>query len=185
MPVIELDMLLALVNRADKLHPVAARLFELIVAGEIKNVAIPVSAYIEYELVLRARGYSEESIRSDIDAFRRLSNIDEIPLTASILVEASKLRELYELTYFDSMHAASALAFDKSIISVDQAYRRVPQPKVINPAELVQRYGDFEGPIIDDIELQRRRPMTNPAHILTTSMLDPYLAKKLRDHRDN
>ena len=50
MPIIELDMLIALVNRRDKLHHIAKRLFEKISNESIKNVAIPASALMEYEI---------------------------------------------------------------------------------------------------------------------------------------
>ena len=137
MPAIELDMLIAFVNRRDRLHPVAARLFEMIAGGSLENVAVPASALMEYELVLRSRGYDEARIREDIQAFKRIDNVREIPLNSDILLAASSLREQHGLSYFDSLHAASALLHDGIIISVDECYRRVPGLKAIDPRELV------------------------------------------------
>ncbi len=57
MPVIELGMLIALVNRRDKLHEISRKLFKKIIGGELKNVVIPTSALLEYELILKSRGY--------------------------------------------------------------------------------------------------------------------------------
>jgi len=135
MPIIELDILIAFVNKADKLHNVAIEIFNKITTGELKGIIVPTSAYIEYELILKSRGYSEDDVRSDIEAFKRVKNLGEVPLTSNIIVKASKLRETYGLTYFDSLHAASALLYDKTIISIDEAYRRVPKLKVLDPRE--------------------------------------------------
>ncbi|RLE97430.1 MAG: hypothetical protein DRJ96_03965 [Thermoprotei archaeon] len=50
--------------------------------------------------------------------------------------QCERLREAYGLTYFDSLHASSALHHDGAIISVDEDYRRVPMLKVMDPREL-------------------------------------------------
>jgi len=136
MPVIELDMLIALVNKADKLHSIAVRIFDEIVNGRLGNVVVPTSAYMEYELVLKSKGYSEDTVSSDIEAFRRIRNLGEIPLTSEIIVKASELRRKYYITYFDSLHAASALSHDKTIISTDRVYREIPGLKAIDPREI-------------------------------------------------
>lgn len=138
MPVIELDMLIAFVNKADKLHSIAVKLFNKVASGLLDNVAVPVSAYMEYELILRSRGYSEETISDDIKAFKHIRNLDEIPLTSNIIVTASEIRMRYGLTYFDSLHAASALQYDKTIISVDKAYRKILGLQTIDPRKVVE-----------------------------------------------
>ncbi|GEM_PF-1894488 len=89
MPVIELDMILALLNRADKLHAAASRLFEKIISGELSNVSIPASAYLEYELVMRSRGYSSREIADDVISLRSIPGLGEVPLTSSVLLSAS------------------------------------------------------------------------------------------------
>jgi len=139
MPVIELDTLIALVNVLDKLHELAVRIINMVMNGELRNVAVPTSAYLEYELVLRSKGYSEEEVLTDLESFRSLRNLAEIPLTSRIISEAIRLRRKYELTYFDSLHAASALMYDKIMISVDPAYRNVPNLRVIDPLRLLKK----------------------------------------------
>ncbi len=94
-------------------------------------------ALLEYELVLRSRGYPEDKICEDIEAFTQIRNIKEIPLTSKILIEASKIRRLYSLTYFDSLHAASALAYDETIISSDKAYRKIPTLRALDPHQIL------------------------------------------------
>ncbi len=44
---------------------------------------------------------------------------------------------MYKLTYFDSLPAASALSFDRKIISTGNAYKRVSELEVIDPRELI------------------------------------------------
>jgi len=139
MPLIELDMMIAFVNASDHLHRVAVELFRKIAAGELRDGAIPTSAYIEYELLLKSRGYDRRAIEGDIEAFRRLPNLGEVHLSSDIILEASKLRADYSLTYFDSLHAASALLYDGMIISVDEAYRRVEGLRVLDPCILINR----------------------------------------------
>lgn len=105
--------------------------------GRLGGATIPASAYMEYELVLRSRGYSSEAILGDIEVFRRIENLGEVPLTARVIVEATRLRDKYGLTYFDSLHAASALHHDKTIISTGKAYQKVPGLRTIDPRKLV------------------------------------------------
>lgn len=136
MPVIEVDMLIAFVNVLDKYHKIASRLMDRIVSGKIRNVKVAASAYLEYELILRSRGYSEEDIREDLYCFKKLANLGEVPLTIDVLLKASELREKYGLTFFDSLHGATALLLDGMIISVDEDYGKVEGLKVVNPAEI-------------------------------------------------
>jgi len=136
MPVIEVDMLIAFVNALDKYHKVASKLMKRIISGELKGVKVAASAYLEYELILKARGYSEEEIRSDLNHFRKIPNLGEAPLTVDVLIEASELREKYNLTFFDSLHGATALLSDGVLISLDKAFNEVKGLKVISPTSL-------------------------------------------------
>ncbi len=138
MPLIELDMIIAFINQADKLHYVASKLFDMIVKERLTGITIPVSALLEYELILKSRGYPETTIRSDLEAIKNLENIKIIPLTLDCIIEASRLREIYGLSYFDSLHAASALLYDKTVISVDKAYDKIQEIKRIDPVELIK-----------------------------------------------
>jgi len=79
-------------------------------------------------------------VSRDIASFKSIRNLGEVPLTSETLILASKLRNKYGITYFDSLHAASALLYDRVInrviISIDKAYRKIPSLKVIDPTEL-------------------------------------------------
>ncbi|MHA1729384.1 MAG: PIN domain-containing protein [Promethearchaeota archaeon] len=62
-----------------------------------------------------------------------IENIEEIPLTSNIIIIAIKLREKYELTYFNSLHCASTLQIDDIIISSDKEFKNISNLKVIEP----------------------------------------------------
>ena len=131
MPVIEFDTLIAFVNPADRLHRYADKIFKKIVSGKLRDVRIATSALLEYELVLKSRGYSEAEIRKDISAFKSL--VKEVPITSDVIVKASELREKYSLTYFDSLHAATAILTDSVLISSDRDFERVEEVEVVKP----------------------------------------------------
>ncbi len=63
-----------------------------------------------------------------------IKNLGEIPLTSEIIIKALELKRKYNITYFDSLHAASALSHDKAIIS----NRKISSGlKAINPREML------------------------------------------------
>lgn len=136
MPVIELDMLIAFVNPLDKRHAMADELFVKIRNRRIKNVSAATSAYLEYELVHKSRGYGESEIRTDLEMFRIFPNLGEKDLSLNTLIKASELRETYGLSFFDSMHAATAMLADQRIISTDKTYDRVAGLIRLDPEKL-------------------------------------------------
>jgi len=91
------------------------------------------SAYLEYELVLKSKGYSLTDIYSDLQAFRYIKKLGEAPLTANIIIRAIELRRKYNISYFDSLHAATAIEYDKVIISTDRIYKEIKEIKYIHP----------------------------------------------------
>lgn len=137
MPVIELDMLIGLVNPHDRLHSLAEKLFKEVSAGKIK-ITVASSALLEYELLLRSRGYSEKEIRLDIEAFKNM--LSEIPINSDVMVKASELREKFGLTYFDSLHAASAINVDGVIVSTDREYEGIEDLDAIKPDEFLKNF---------------------------------------------
>ena len=79
---------------------------------------------------------SEEEIRRDLEDLSSVRSLGEQPLTAETLILASELRERHGLTYFDSLHCASAALYDGRIISVDEAYDSVPEVSRVDPRGL-------------------------------------------------
>lgn len=136
MAVIELDMLIGLVNSRDRLHRIASKFFDEVASGRLEKVYIASSAYLEYELVLRSRGLDLKTIYRDIESFRNIRNIEEAPLSSKVILKSIELRDRYGLTFFDSLHAATAITLDRVIISTDKAYSRIKELKHIDPRKL-------------------------------------------------
>ncbi len=136
MPVLELDMLIAFVNAADHQHASAIKLFEKITRGREPRHQVATSAYLEYELVHRSKGLKEAEIFTEISSFQALPHLGETGLTTRTILRALLLREDYPLTYFDSLHAGSALLSDGRIVSADQAYDQVEGLTRIEPPEI-------------------------------------------------
>ncbi len=136
MPCIELDLLIAFVNSADRLHEDTDALFLKVSRNEIKNVYVASSAYVEYELVHKAKGVEEEEVADDLEAFLNYPNLNEAPLKLETLIKAAELRKTYKLTYFDSLHAATAILNDGVITGTDQAYDSIPSLKRVSPQRI-------------------------------------------------
>jgi predicted nucleic acid-binding protein len=129
-------MILALLNRADRLHAAASRLFEKIARGELKRVAVAASAYLELELIMRSKGFDHNEIVKNIIMFKSIPKLEKAPLTSDTILNAVRIRANYGLTYFDSLHASTALLYDGVIILVDEDYKRVQGLKVVDSKKL-------------------------------------------------
>ena len=140
MPALDLDMLIAFTNKADKHHKIADTLFFLIKIGKIRNVYLPVSVAIEYELVHKSRGISEEQIAYELFMFKKFPNLRHYPLNLDILILASKIRRTYNISYFDSIHAATAIKIDKQIISTDDTFDKIENLKRLDPYQYVIKF---------------------------------------------
>jgi len=130
-------LLIGLISSFDKLHDISKEIFEKINSNEIKNIYIPSSVFMEYELLLKSKKIKTSELIRDIIHFKALENIKEIPLNSSIIILAQKLRETNNLTYFDSLHCASAMHADGIIISTDKDFKNIKNLKLIAPNTLL------------------------------------------------
>ena len=96
---------------------------------------MPDTAALEFQVVLRARGRSPSQVKMALLAlheFLTRSNVKEVKtMSMSLLAFKSELEEMYELRYFDSLVAASALTLDRQVVSDDEAFDRIPGLKRI------------------------------------------------------
>ena len=129
MPVADTEFLFAL-NPKDRKHQYAIRLIK-----EITDIMVPDTAALEFQVVLRARGRSPSQVKMALLALHEAltrSNVAEVKtISPSSLAFQSELEERCELSYFDSLIAASALTLDRQVISDDDAFERVPNLKRI------------------------------------------------------
>ncbi len=76
-------------------------------------------------ILIERRRADLENIAKFFDDLGRLLHLYDIgifPLTCEQTVKAAHLRRKYNLTFYDSHHAASAMLYDSKIISTDDAY---------------------------------------------------------------
>jgi predicted nucleic acid-binding protein len=125
--------MIALVSVKDKLHTASEKIFKAIDSNKLKNVHIPSSAYLEYELILKSKGVDGNKILKEIVFFQNINNIGEIPLDSKIIVTSIKLREKFQLSYFDSLHVASSMFLDSIIIGTDKDYQKLPHITLLDP----------------------------------------------------
>jgi len=85
---------------------------------------------------MRSKVFDHNEIVKNIIMFKNIPKLEEAPLTSDTILNAIRIRANYGLTYFDSLHASTALLYDGVIISVDEDYKRVQGLKVVDPRKL-------------------------------------------------
>jgi predicted nucleic acid-binding protein len=134
MPLIENDVIFAYLNERDPNHKIAERILQKLQNGNIKLELSSVSL-LEMELIYRSEGV-ERKLLKDLAAVAALPNVRYVPLTPDVAVTSAYLRQTLDLSFFDSHYAATALNCDRTIISFDQSYEKVPGLTRRDPATI-------------------------------------------------
>ncbi len=135
MPSIDTNMVFAFLNAQDRHHDVASRLFSLITKGY--NVELPASVLIEMELIYKSNKRDDDLV-THIANLISVPNVNSLTLAPKTILLAIKLREDYDLSFFDSHHVAVALEHDGKLISTVQKLDRVPELELIDPVVLTK-----------------------------------------------
>jgi predicted nucleic acid-binding protein len=117
MAIIETDVILALVSRSDKHHREAIEIIK-----SVKPLKVSPYALTELDLLIMS-GRLEVKIPSFYEAFgKTLSyyDIEVVKQDPKHLAKGWELREKYSLTYFDSLHASTAVIENETLISYDK-----------------------------------------------------------------
>lgn len=148
MPIIELDTLWAALSPNERFHDTAAQVLHLVRDGRIKNVTIDAIALHELELTLKTGKIKVNNERAtlkdlieifeDITSLLDLYGIDVRPFSCATVIQAGKLRSQYEISFYDSHHAAAGLLYDKKILSFDKVYDQINTLKRIDPRRINQ-----------------------------------------------
>ncbi len=148
MPVIEVDILLAYIVSEDRHHLVASEYFSRIMAGGLTRPMIASFALQELELGIRAgkilphgKIAKEEnevaSFMNEVCDALSLYEMSILPIQCGVLAKAAEIRQKYNLSYYDSLHAAvTYFSDDKTIISTDPKYDDVPGLKRMDPYKM-------------------------------------------------
>lgn len=116
----------------DRHHQVGTEVLNLIKKRRLTNVKVSSLALHELELnfksgnlLIQKRRATPEDVAqffTDLSRLLSLYNIGVFPLTCEQIAKAAYLRKGYDLTFYDSHHAASAVLYDSVIISTDNTY---------------------------------------------------------------
>lgn len=139
----EADLLYAALDPKDDHHQVARKLLSLTKGRLLADVKIDSLALHELELNLKTGNILIEERRAtlediakfftDLSQLLSLYKLSVFPLTCEQIAKAANLRKKYNLTFYDSHHAASAMLYDSKIISTDNTYDSLIGLKRINP----------------------------------------------------
>jgi predicted nucleic acid-binding protein len=133
MPLIDSDMILAYIKKDDRHQDSAEKLFGKIIAGELE-VYISSSMFVEIAFVLKRNNQLE--LLSDVyKLIYKMPNILIIPISENIIETAHKLM-MKDIGILDSIQAATALRYDKKIISTDHIFDKIKGLKRIKPEEI-------------------------------------------------
>ncbi|MDI6902819.1 MAG: PIN domain-containing protein [Methanocellales archaeon] len=130
---IENDVIFAYMNELDPNHGKAEILFSRF--HKKLNVEASSACLLEMELIFKSEDREDELLGS-VMALKGIKNIKFLPITPEMVISSIALRRNYNLTFFDSHHAATALSQDRIIISTDAAYDVVPNLTRYEPDEV-------------------------------------------------
>ncbi|RLF19406.1 MAG: VapC toxin family PIN domain ribonuclease [Thermoprotei archaeon] len=132
---IETDIIVAHIKDDDWLKPYAKRILSKAEHGELELYA---SRELIHEIYYVARnlGIELNKVLEKVVALTRIENIIWVPTTLDIDLTALTLMVEYNISsIFDAYHAATALLYDpdRTIISTDRVYDRIPGLHRIDP----------------------------------------------------
>ena len=134
MPLIDSDMILAYIKKDDRHSESAERLFGKIFAGELE-VYISSSMFVEIAFVLKRN--DQLKLLSDVSKLiYKMPNISIIPISENIIETAYKHMMEDDIGILDSIQAATALKYDKKIISTDHIFDKINGLKRFKPEEI-------------------------------------------------
>ncbi len=136
MALIETDVLVALISREDKHHVETVELLK-----RLKGVKLSPYSLIELELLISSgvivvkRPEFYESLSRALAYF----NVKQLPPRPEHFRRAWALRRSYNLSFFDSLHVATAIEDGEVLVSYDKRYKQVKELRYMRPTELLSR----------------------------------------------
>ena len=125
---VETGFLIAL-NPRDKYHKWA---LDVLAKAKRKDLILNISpaALLEYTLLLKTKGYDEETIHNILEAINDIIQRYTRPLypqlTLNHVIYATKLRRKYsELSFFDSIHASITILDNLIYYDLDNVVKRI------------------------------------------------------------
>jgi len=133
MVMIETDMLIALASKHDRHHNIAKNILM-----SIKNIKLSPYSLIELDLLILSKTIIVKlsdfyEALDDTLAYYGIFTLSPKPRHFST---AWILRKKYNLTFFDSLHASTAIEENETLVSFDKKYTKVKELKYTNPYSL-------------------------------------------------
>lgn len=142
---IESDILYAYVKADDWLKPVARKLIAIIERGKLGKVYASREVLHEIYYVSMSEGVDLDELVSRAASLVNIKNLVFLETDAMIDLLAFTLMRQYGLTsLFDAYYAATALSKvqDRTIVSTDKVFDKIPVVKRVDPRDLVK--GEME-----------------------------------------
>ncbi len=133
MPLLDSDIILAYLKEDDWLQDYAENIFVKIIAGEL-DVYMSTAAFVELAFVCK-REKQIDLFSKIISTLYNLPHVSFIPLSEEILEKSTEFIQK-GIGVLDSIQAATAINFDKTIISSDHIFDKIKDLKRIKPEEL-------------------------------------------------
>jgi len=143
MVIVETDLILALASRRDRHHSEAVK-----VVKSVKPLRLSPYALIELDLLILS-GRLKAKIPLFYKALAKTLSyysIDIVKPSPQHMAKAWKLREKYRLTYFDSLHASTAIAENDILVSYDKTYLGVEELRYLTPREILESSSNRSNP---------------------------------------
>ena len=130
LPVIDTLVLFAAADSLDKLNEKG--LSYLSDVNTNRRWFIPSFALLEFDLVLKSRGYSEsDRMEKYALLINDYPNIEKKVITPRIIHETARIESLYGIDYFDAGMIATALILDKKIATVDKKIAKISEIEIV------------------------------------------------------
>ena len=137
---LETDVLYAYVKEKDWLQPTADKLVNEMAEGKLGPIGVSREVLHELYHVSTAEGVSIDEIVSRFAALTTIRNLNFVETTHEIDLLALTLMRQYRIdSIFDAYYAAAALNQDpdRTIVSTDEVFDKIPGFKRVDPRELL------------------------------------------------
>ena len=135
---IESDLLLAAMKKADRLKQTAERILEAVDSGRLKGVYASVAAVQEIVFWFYNRQLFHDMVEA-VNVLTHLKNLEWVELTPEICLAASILMDEHKVSPFDAYHIATAISRDKTILSTEHVYDQIEGIERIDPKEFAEK----------------------------------------------
>ena len=131
---IESDLLIPLIKKDDRLREASEKVLNQIKSRRLTGAYASTVAIQEVVFWLYNRGLHQEAIQA-VNALKLLPNLEWVPLSPDICLQAAIIMKEYGVGPFDAYHAATSLSRDSIVMSTEHVYSRIPGLTLVDPNE--------------------------------------------------